>query len=178
MSEIKLSNRYAKALLDEALQKGNVDAAYNDIVFVREAISQSTELSSLLKSPVISSTNKIQVLSKVFTSLTPATSSFIQFLVEKNRERFLFDISEAFITQYYNNKGITLIEITSPVSLEVGSIDRIVDTVKKQMNLKEVKVSTKVDEKIVGGLVLKIGDKVLDASIASRLENFKRILTA
>lgn len=178
MSEIKLSNRYAKALLDEALQKGNVDATYNDIVFVRDAISQSAELSSLLKSPVISSTNKIQVLSKVFTSLTPATSNFIQFLVEKNRERFLSDISEAFITQYYNNKGITFIEITSPVSLEVGSIDRIVDTVKKQMNLKEVKVSTKVDEKIVGGLVLKIGDKVLDASIASRLENFKRILTA
>lgn len=178
MSEIKLSNRYAKALLDEALQKSNVDATYNDIVFVRDAISQSAELSQLLKSPIISSTNKIQVLNKVFASLNPATSNFIKFLVEKNRERYLSDISDAFITLYYNNKGITLIEITSPVSLDAGSINRIVDTVKQQMNLKEVKVSTKVDDKILGGLVLKIGEKVLDASIASRLENFKRILTA
>jgi F-type H+-transporting ATPase subunit delta len=178
MSEIKLSNRYAKALLDEAIQKSNVDVAYSDMVFVKESISQSVELSSLLKSPIINSGNKIQVLSKVFTSLTPATINFIQFLVEKNRERYLFDISEAFISQYYNHKGITLIEITSPVSLDSASIDRILDSTKKQMNLKEVKVSTKVDEKILGGLVLKIGDKVLDASIASRLENFKRTLTA
>lgn len=178
MSEVKLSNRYAKALLDEALQNNNLDIVFDDVVGIKKSITSSKELASLLKSPIISSKDKIQILNKIFPSVSKETIGFIKLLSEKNREKYLFDIADAFINQYYNFKGITLLEVTSSVSLESESLNKIVELVKSQLNLKEVKVSTKVDDKIIGGLVLRIGNKILDASIATRLENFKRVLTA
>lgn len=178
MSEIKLSNRYAKALLLEAKSKGSLDAVYNDMVFVKEAIEKTPELASMLKSPVINQAKKVQIADKVFSSLTSETKEFVKFLIEKNREKYLNNIASAFISQYYDFKGITLLQLTTPVAIEKESINKIVENVKKQLNLGELMVTTKTDAKILGGFVIKIGEKVYDASIASRMDKIKRVLTA
>lgn len=178
MSEIKLSNRYAKALLEDAKSKGSLDAVYHDMVFVKEAIEKTVELASVLKSPVINQASKIQIADKVFKNLSSETKEFVKFLIEKNREKYLNNIATAFISQYYDLKGITLLQLTTPVAIEKESINKIVESVKKQLNLGEVKVTTKTDAKILGGFVIKIGEKVYDASIASRMDKIKRVLTA
>lgn len=178
MSEIKLSNRYAKALLEEAKNKGSLDAVYNDMVFVKEAIDMTPELASVLKSPVINQANKIQIAEKVFSKFSSETKGFVKFLIEKNREKYLYSISSAFISLYYEFKGITLLQLTTPVAIEKESINKIVESVKKQLNLGEVNVTTKTDPKILGGFVIKIGENVYDASIASKMDNLKRVLTA
>ncbi len=177
MAEVKLSARYANALIKEAQEKNVLDNVFNDFKIIKETISTSRDLKLMLKSPIIKSDKKKEILTQVFKgNISDLTNEFINVLVSKGREGFLEDISNVFFEEYNTLKEITSVEITSAVSLTDTTITSIIDKLKSQLGLKNVEVSTNTNKNILGGFIIKIGDQIFDSSIANKLNNLKRVL--
>lgn len=175
MSAIKLSSRYAKALLDLAIEQKSLDVVLKDMEMFEAAIAASADLRMVLKSPIITGDKKIKLLEKVFTSnISDLTLKFIRVMVNKGREPYLVDIAESFITLYNRQMGITPVKITSAVELGQEQLDKLVAKVKKEVGLETVQLSTAVDPELIGGFVLQFGDKMLDTSVANDLVNLKK----
>ncbi len=171
----RLAGRYAKSLIDLALEQGQLEAVHSDMLYMSNMMKNSAELVTILKSPVVPGDKK----QKVLTALTegkigPITASFNRLLITKGRESFLPEIVYAFIEQYKENKGIHTVTLTTamPVSDEVKN--SIIQKIKLGAHMKEVELEAIVDEKIIGGFILEADGRRVDASIAYDLANIKK----
>ena len=172
-----VASRYAKALLDLAVEKGQLEAVYADMLQVKEVSEHSREFVTFLNSPIIKSDKKISTLKAVFEGkLNAITSGFLSIVASKRRESVIPAMANEFIEQYRSHKNILTAVITSAKGLDAATKKQALDLVKAQMN-GEVELVEKTDPNIIGGFVLKIGDKQLDKSVARQLLNLKKELT-
>jgi F-type H+-transporting ATPase subunit delta len=171
MPNPRLATRYAKSLLDLAIERGQLEEVYADMQWLQAACKSNRDLVNLLKSPVISGDKKIKILDAVAGGkLNSLTSAFNGLLTRKTRESNLPEIAAAFITQYKEYKSIHTVKLTtaSPASEELKSA--IINQVKKTGGYENIELEEKVDNGIIGGFVLQIGDKLIDASISYDLK--------
>ncbi len=174
MPNPRLAARYAKSLIDLALEKGQLENVYNDMLFLQTVCKQSREFVSLLKSPVIKADKKEAILKSLTDGrVGELTAAFNRLLVTKGRESNLPEIITAFIEQYKHNKNIHTVNLTtaSPVSEELKQ--QIVSIVKQQTSLQHVELNAAVDEALIGGFVLELDGTLVDASIAYDLAKIK-----
>ena len=172
-----VASRYAKALLDLAVEKGQLEAVYADMLQVKAVCETSREFVTFLNSPIIKVDKKISTIKAVFEGkLNEITSGFLSIVASKRREAVIPEMAAAFIEQYREHKHILTAVITSANGLDAATKQKALDLVKAQMN-GEVELVEKTDPNIIGGFVLKIGDKQLDKSVARQLSNLKKELT-
>jgi F-type H+-transporting ATPase subunit delta len=172
-----VASRYAKALLDLAIEKGQLEAVYSDMLQVKTVCESSREFVTFLNSPIIKSDKKIATLKAVFDGkLNALTSGFFTIVTSKRRESVIPEMANEFIEQYREHKNILTAVITSANGLDAATKEKALELVKAQMN-GEVELVEKVDASIIGGFVLKIGDKQLDKSVSRQLLNLKKELT-
>ena len=172
-----VATRYAKSLLDLSVEKGQLEAVYADMVQVKEVCENSREFILFLDSPIIKSDKKIAVIKAVFEGKFNAiTSGFLTIVASKRRESIIPEMATSFIEQYKTHKNILTAVITSAKGLDAATRQKALDVVKSQLN-GEVELVEKIDNNIIGGFVLKIGDKQLDKSVARQLLNLKKELT-
>ena len=175
MPNPRLAARYAKSLIDLAIEKGQLDAVYNDMLFLQGLIRSSRELANLLKSPIINPDKKDKILDAVTGGkVSPTISTFIKLLITKGREVYLAEIVHAFIDQYKEYKGIQTVKLTTAVPVSEDLKKAIVDKIRTDKNLKNIELVTAVNEDLIGGFVLEIGDELVDGSIAFDLKNIKK----
>ncbi len=174
MKGIKISSRYAKSLMDLAIESGQLDAVYADMKLVDETIDSSREFSNLLNSPVVKPDTKVAILNKIFGGeIGQLTHSFIKLLAEKSREGYLAEIAQSFVEQVKHYKHIVSAEVTTAISMDENTrqnVRRIAQTMKSG----EIALTEKVDNALIGGFVLRVGDKMIDASIAGKIRGLKR----
>jgi F-type H+-transporting ATPase subunit delta len=128
-----------------------------------------------LKNPIVPLDKKAAILNDVFGSkVHQITQSFLKLVVNKGRAGILYDTAKQFIEQYNHIKGIVTAEVTSAIALTDAAKTEIVSLVKKELGAKEVIVKEKVNENLIGGFILKVGDKQFDASIANGLNKLKK----
>lgn len=171
----RLSARYAKALLDLAIEKGQLDTVYNDMLFLDAACRSSRELVSLLRSPIIKVDKKGKILEAITAGkISDTTASFNRLLMGKEREAYLPEIASAFIDQYKAYKGIRTVKLTTaaPVGEEVKHA--ILEKLKSARGIQQVDLRTEVNAELIGGFVLEIGDELVDASVAFELNNIRK----
>jgi F-type H+-transporting ATPase subunit delta len=171
----RLAGRYAKSLLTLAIERNQLDAAYHDMEYLQSVSKINREFAVVLKSPVISPDKKVAIIEAVTKgNISELTSSFIRLLIRKGREMNLPEITSAFIEQYKENQHIYPVQLTTatPVSEEVKN--EIVQKVKNQTNMQNIELTTAVDEDIIGGFVLQIGNTLVDASIAYDLNVIRK----
>ena len=172
-----VATRYAKSLLDLSVEKGQLEAVYADMVQVKEVCENSREFILFLDSPIIKSDKKIATIKAVFEGKFNAiTSGFLTIVAAKRRESVIPEMAASFIEQYKTHKNILTAVITSAKGLDAVTRQKALDVVKSQLN-GEVELVEKIDNNIIGGFVLKIGDKQLDKSVARQLSNLKKELT-
>src|SRR5689334_16429619 len=112
MPNPRLASRYAKSLLDLAVEKGQLEQVYNDINYLKQLTGGSRELVSMLRSPVVSADKKQSVLDAVTKdSISEMTAAFNRLLIAKSREGELPEIITAFISQYKEKKGIQIVTL-------------------------------------------------------------------
>jgi len=163
----RLAGRYAKSLLTLAIEKDQLEPVYMDMQYLNAVTKASNEFVVILKSPVISPEKKEAIMRGVTKGkISDLTFLFIRLLIRKGREMNLPEITTAFIEQYKEKKEIHTLKLTTavPVSDEVKQV--IVDQVKSQTNIRNIELTTTVNENLIGGFVLQIGDNLIDASIA------------
>ena len=176
MNQSKISVRYAKALFLLSQEKNKVERVKADIQTLGKAFEQSVDLEQMLLSPVISNHQKAKVVSLIFEKIfDPSTLSFLQLVIRKNRESLLKDIIRNFLELCYRSQGITRVVFTSAVSIDPAFLDKIRGIIEKELRTR-VEISSNVDETLIGGYVLRVGDKQLDASVSGRLDNLHRKL--
>jgi F-type H+-transporting ATPase subunit delta len=178
MSELIVAHRYAKSLLDFAIEKNVVDAVYTDMIGFKETCEGSKELVLALKSPIIKHYTKLAILNKLFKSIfNPVTYSIFVIITNKNRESILPAITKQFINLYTEYKGIQKAEITSASALtedQKKSVFKIV----QDFTGKQVALTEHIDESLIGGFILRVGDQQIDDSIRRKLNDLKVTLTS
>jgi len=171
----RLAGRYAKSILDLALERGQLDNVYNDMLFLQAACRGSKELVNLLRSPIIKADKKEKVMDAITAGrVSPLTTAFIHLLLVKEREGYLPEVASAFISQYKVYKGILIVRLTTAVPVDEDIRKIVLDKVRTARQVQQIELDTQVNEQLIGGFVLEIGDEMVDASIAHELNNIRK----
>lgn len=174
MAQIKVATRYAKSLLDLVAEKGNVEEAFKDMTLIQKTCSENRDLVVLLKSPVVNTEKKVSILNAVFAkSVNEVTMLFINLITKNRRESVLAEIADAFIAQYKVMKGVTTAVVTSAAVLTDEAKKKIENLVQKEVG-GTVELQTEIDPELIGGFILRIGDKQLDTSILSKIGDLRQ----
>lgn len=172
-----VASRYAKSLLDLAVEKGQLDAVYADMLQVSEVAANSKDFINFLNSPVIKTDKKIAVLKSIFEGkVNTLTLGFFNVVASKRRESVIPEMASSFVEQYRAHKNILTAVVTSAAGLDAATRQKALDLVKAQMN-GEIELVEKTDPNLIGGFVLRIGDKQIDRSVSRQLTNLKKELT-
>ncbi len=175
MPNPRLANRYAKSLVDLAAEKNQLDTVYADMKYLQAVCKASRDFVNLLKSPVIKSDQKNNILSAVTKGkVSDLTAAFNVLLVKKGRESDLPEIAVAFIDLYNEIKGIHRVKITTAVPVSEELKQSIQSKVQGAQKLGSIELETVVDEKLIGGFVLEFNNKLVDASILRDLKDIKK----
>lgn len=175
MPNPRLASRYAKSVLDLAVERGQLEKVYNDMLYLQQVIKSSRDFLNLLRSPIVSTDKKIAVIDAVIgKSVSELTGAFTRLLVNKNREGELPEIIVAFIKQYKDTKGIHTVKLTTAVPVSDAVRNQIIEQVQRTSGMRNIEVESIVDPNIIGGFVLQTGDKLIDVSIAYDLKNVSR----
>jgi F-type H+-transporting ATPase subunit delta len=171
----RLAGRYAKSLIDLAVERNQLDAVHNDMQYLRAVIKASREFANLLKSPVVQNDLKGKALTAVTKgNISELTAAFNQLLVRKNREFYLPEIVEAFINQYNAIKGIHKVKLTTAVEVSDAVKKSITDNIKFDNMTDSIELETVVNEELIGGFVLEYNNNLVDVSIARELRDLKK----
>lgn len=169
-----VANRYAKSLLELAIEKGQLEKVYADMLLVQSVCHNSKDFVNFLHSPIIHTDKKLEVIKAVFgKNISEMTLGFFTILADKRRESYMGDIAKSFIAQYKEHKNITTAMVTSAAGIDSAARTKILDLV-KQSAKGEVELVEKVDKDLIGGFILRIGDKQVDASIARKLNELRK----
>jgi F-type H+-transporting ATPase subunit delta len=171
----RLAGRYAKSLIDLAIERDQLDLIYKDMLFLQEVCKISRDFVILLKSPVIKADKKGKILDAITAGkISPVTEAFNKLLLRKSREAFLPEIVSAFIEQYKSFKGIHMVKLTTAQPLSEELQDSIVARIRAVRALPEIELHTEVKDEIIGGFILEVGDHLVDASVSFELNNLKK----
>lgn len=171
-----VAKTYADALMQAALETGRRDEFQRELGFVCDTLSENLTFFELLRSPAIGTKEKKEVMEAVFqTEISPELMNFLRLLMDKDRGKNILEIHKKFnqMTDFQDGlvkgKVITAIEMT-PVQLSMLE-SRLSTLANKTVSLKSV-----IDEEIVGGIIVEIGDKIIDGSIRKQLADLKEEL--
>jgi F-type H+-transporting ATPase subunit delta len=179
MPNPRLATRYAKALIDLSIEKDQLEQVYLDNLYLKGIMQGSQVLMDFLKNPVVNSEKKLKVIQAIRSGQTSETTqTFNNLLIKKGRESYLPEITDAFIEQYKEYKGIMTITLTTAVAVGEEVKNVFINKIKREGNLKEVDLICLVDEKIIGGFILEGNGRRIDASVSYDLTKVKnRFLT-
>ena len=174
MRESLAGNRYAKSLIGLSIEKKELDTVYNDMVLISETVENSKDLDLLLKSPVVKTDKKQEILSSIFGKETSElTKQFLLLISSRNREAIIGDIAGAFVRQYKVIKKIIVTEVTSAIKLESAQKKKILQLLNTNES-SSVEVIEKINPEIIAGFIVRVDDKQIDASISRKLDDLKQ----
>lgn len=176
MSDFRVASRYARSVFDLAIELKIVDKVYADMLLVEQVCTNNRKLVTLLKNPIIRYDYKLRILHKIFKKhIDKLTLKFFDLICRKNRAGILPEVSKVFVMLFHDYKGIVKADIATAVELS-ATIKKDFEGIVAKATGKKVELETTVDESLLGGYVLRIGDKQIDDTLKSKLNNLRREL--
>jgi F-type H+-transporting ATPase subunit delta len=177
MSEIRVASRYAKSLIELAAEQGILEQVHQDMLLFSKVVSQNRDFQLLLHNPIVKSDKKLAILNSIFTGkVQPLTLAFYNIVARKNREAALEFVASEFEKQYNDLKGIQKASVTSAVPLTPALRNELGQRLATQTG-KSIELEELIDPSLIGGFVLRVGDKQIDSSVKNSLRklqhNFK-----
>ncbi|MEO9870500.1 ATP synthase F1 subunit delta [Ekhidna sp.] len=173
MSIGRIATRYAKPILELAEEMKVVDKVKADMEAFSNVCEESRDFALMLKSPIIPHQRKGEILKKIFTGkVNDLTLQAFDVITRKNRENLLEDIAEEFLHLYNVQKGFEEVSVTTSIKLD-ADMRKAFEKLAKEITGKEPILKEKVDSEIVGGYIMRLGDRQLDESISGQLKDLK-----
>ena len=173
MSVGRIAVRYASPILDLAEENKVLDQVKADMESFLSLCEENREFALMLKSPIIHHQKKANILKKIFTGkVTDLTLQAFQIITNKNRENILEDIAQEFLHLYNTKKGLVEVTVTTGFKLD-ADLRKSFQKLSKDITGKEPILAEKVDPEILGGYILKAGDRQLDQSVSGQLKELK-----
>ncbi len=170
MIEKAVARRYARGLFDVAREQNQVEAVASDLQEVVAALRQNPDLRKLLERQWVATKDKKELLKKLWQErVCSLVYSFLELLVDKHRERYLEAIMEVYLDLLRDLKNITVAEVRTAFPLEPQREAAIKQALEK-MTGKNIELRSIVDPELIGGVVIKVGDRVYDGSVKKRLQ--------
>lgn len=176
MSDLTIARRYAQALAETASAEGKVDAVDADVKAIRGLMSTSRDLMLFLDSPIISREKKADVMEGVFKDkVEPVTLRFMGMMVSKRRERLIPEVMDAFHAHRNEMRGMVDAEARVAFPLSDADQEKLSASLDR-LTGKSVRLATRVDADLIGGIVVQIGDTVYDGSVKNQLATLQERL--
>jgi F-type H+-transporting ATPase subunit delta len=169
----EIAQVYARSLFQVATERDELDVVREQLGQFADALSESPELQTFFFSPYFSTEEKKEGLDKAVTGATEAVRNFLDLLIEKHRMPVVFRIRRVFDQLWEEAHDLLPIEITSAIELDPSIAERIGDEIGRQTG-RTVELTSTVDPDVIGGIVLRVGNSILDASIRTRLDNLRK----
>jgi ATP synthase F1 delta subunit len=169
----EIARVYARSLFEVAKEHGKLDEVREQLGQFTDALQDNRELQVFFFSPYFSTEEKKEGLGRILDGADEAVLNFLELLVEKHRTPAIFRIRTAFETLWEHENKLLPVEITSAIELDDEIARRIGDQIGEQTG-QRVELTKTVDPDIIGGLVLRVGNSILDASIRNRLDNLRK----
>ncbi len=169
------ARRYAQAVFQIASEADDLDGWSNDLALIAEAF-ESTELSDLLDAPQVPTSQKLDVIGRTFTDrISPLARNLVSLLATRGSTHLLPGVLEQYRRFVDAHRGVEQAEVVSAVPLDDAQQRRIADLLEAMVGM-EIRLTDRVDPEIVGGIVARVGDRVIDGSTRTRLEDMRRSL--
>jgi ATP synthase F1 delta subunit len=169
----EIARVYADALFEVAKEKDELDGIHDQLGKFADAMNDSNDMRVFFFSPYFSSADKREALEGAVSGGSEEFVNFLELLVEKHRMPAIFRIRARFDELWAEAKKRLEVTLTSAVELDKKVVDQVSKEVERQTD-REIDVETQVDPEILGGLVLRVGNMVLDASLRSKLERLRK----
>jgi F-type H+-transporting ATPase subunit delta len=169
----EIAQVYARALFEVATEQDALDTIHEQLDAFADAMNENRQLAAFFFSPYFSTTEKKEGLSRAVTDAHPAFENFLEALIERHRMPAIFRIRVEFTELFDDEKKLLPVTITSAVTLDDETVSGLGRRIGEQID-RHVEVSSTVDPDIIGGIVLRVGNVILDASIKNRLEQLRK----
>ena len=169
----EIAEVYARALFEVASERDALDEMREQLDQFADALAENRNLMQFFFSPYFSSEEKKSAMKRAIEGADPAFMNFLEALVERHRMPVVFRIRERFDQLWEEERKLLSVEVTSAVALDDETVRSIGDRVGEQTGRK-VELSSRVDPEILGGIVLRVGNFILDASIVNRLDQLRK----
>lgn len=167
--------RYAKAVLEAAHDKGAAGEVNNDMLSIASTIGGNAELKEFLVSPTTTSDAKENALLEIFSGINELTKKLFTLLHNNKRFEILGAVASEYNRLFEEMNGVEIATVTTAIAMDQEIEAKVLSKILEFSN-KKVVIDNKIDESIIGGFILRIGDKQYNASVASRLQTLKREL--
>lgn len=172
-----VSKTYGDALFELAKEQNKMDDLAKEVKLVQTVLAQNPEFSKLMNHPKVGKDEKLQVVKEVFdTRVDKELVGFLRLVVEKDRYNEIDEILSYFIDKVKEEKQIGVAHVTSAVKLSEIQKKLVEEKLIETTSYKEMEMNFAIDESLIGGLVIRIGDKVVDSSIKSKLSELTKQL--
>src|SRR3712207_3784544 len=169
----EIASVYARSLFEVAQEQDKLDKVRDELGEFADALSESRELQVFLFSPYFSTKEKTEGLDKAVSGADETVANFLKLLIEKHRMPVVFRIRAEYDKLWEEENKLLPVIVTSAVELPEDTVRQIGDRIAEQTD-RRVDLQSKVDPDILGGIVVRVGNSVLDASIRNRLETFRK----
>ncbi|HLM85752.1 MAG TPA: ATP synthase F1 subunit delta [Solirubrobacteraceae bacterium] len=169
----ELAQVYGRSLFEVAREQGKLDELREQLGQFVDALNDNRELAVFFFSPYFSTKEKQQALQRALEGADEAFMNFLSLLIENHRMPVIFRIRQQYEHLWEEENRTLPVEITSAIELDQATTDNLGKTIGERAGRK-VKLATRVDPDILGGIVVRVGNSILDASIRTRLEQLRR----
>lgn len=175
MAGTKSAIRYAKALLDLAVESNKLDVVEQNMTLLIQTSEETRDLSVFLNSPLIKADKKIAIIHEIFKSFDKITIDFLSLVINNGRDRIILTIAQDFLDLVKIHKGIISVEITSAVELNAKTREILTKQIEKQHKGK-IDLIEKINPDLIGGFLIRMGDYQIDASLSGSINKIKQEL--
>jgi F-type H+-transporting ATPase subunit delta len=168
-----VAGTYSEALFDVAVEAGKIDSFMEDLNGVVDSFNEYPEFFELFKTPQISIEEKKDIIENVFSGkINQEVLNFLKIVMDKQRGKEIEAITKAYEERVYKHKGIEKATVVSAVPISDENMKAITEKLEK-LTGKSIEMTSRIDKTILGGVMVRVGDRVIDGSLKSRLENVK-----
>ena len=176
MKSTKAASRYAKALLELAIDQKKIDSILGDMVFLLEVSSESKDFELLVNSPLVKSDKKIEIFELIFEQFEKESMDFIKLITNNRRESMLPAIAASFDMLVKDHRGIVPVTIITASKMDSETRDALLTKIKSSVK-GELELTERIDESLIGGFLVEMGDIQIDATVLNQFNNLKQRLT-
>jgi|SRR5690606_268569 len=175
MAGFRAAKRYAKGLMQFATEVNQAQQINQEMIDLKNALNNSRELAQFLNSPVLDSKKKNAVATEIFKDFSKPTQNFIQLVINQGRGGNLKEIAVQYHDLYNKLNNVHTAEIVSAVELDDATVQQIVEHAKQTIGSDYTyEVENKIDPNLIGGFILRVGDKQVDGSVRTKLNRLKK----
>lgn len=165
--------RYAKAIFEIAESKGTASAVLSDMLHIKKTVEENKELADFLNSPTIKGDVKWNVLKEVFKDVQPQTAGLFQLIMVNKRFEILSEITVSYQSLFNIANNNELAIVTTAIPMDAALEQQVLAKI-KSFSAKNITIENHIDPSIIGGFVIRMGDKQFNASLANKLQELKR----